>query len=419
MLLAVSAIWLGVAAQSPESLPNPNVGHPDNYIADPAGQLSAQTKREVNSRLDALRKRTTCEVGVAVVNSLDGMTIEDYSYELFRHWGLGKKDNNNGVLLVISPAEKAARIEVGSGAEGVLTDISCANIIRNRIVPAMKRGNLDMAVTGAVGDIYAALTDPAVAGELRSAQGEAGLSRIKALDKDVLWNFLVLVAGCVFLFTLVLFISDFSGTRRRDNYRRAMTWRNHMRTYWWGSLLSLGTALPIAILAYILYRHARDVAELCDTCGGKMKKLPEDKDNDYLSPSQDFEEKLGTVDYDVWLCPKCGTVERFPYVERQLKYQKCPECHTIAMNLVMDKVVDPPTTKNDGHGERLYQCQFCRHTRRENYRIPKKVDDSALLGAAVIGSALGRGGRGGGFGGGSMGGFGGGHSSGGGASGHW
>lgn len=418
MLLAVSVIWLAASAQSPESLPNPNVGHPDNYIADPAGQLSPQAKREVNSRLDALRKRTTCEVGVAVVNSLEGMTIEDYSYELFRHWGLGKKDNNNGVLLVISPAGKAARIEVGSGAEGVLTDISCANIIRNKVVPAMKKGNVDKAVAGAVEDIYGAMTDPAVAGELRSAQGEAGLSRIKTLDKDVLWNFLVLVAGCVFLFTLVLFIYDFSSTRRRDNYRRAMTWRNHLRTYWWGSLLSLGTALPFAILAYLLYRHARDVTEICDTCGGKMKKLSEKDDNAYLSPSQDFEERIGTVNYDVWLCPKCGTVERFPYVERQLKYQECPECHTIAMNLVMDKVVDPPTTKSEGHGERLYQCQFCRHTKRENYRIPRKADDSAVLAAAVLGSAIGRGGHGGG-GGGSIGGFGGGHSSGGGASGHW
>ncbi|MDE6010930.1 MAG: TPM domain-containing protein, partial [Muribaculaceae bacterium] len=311
-----------------------------------------------------------------------------------------------------------ARIEVGSGAEGVMTDIAAGKIMRNAFVPAMKEGNLNQAVSQTVDMTCEALSDPNVAEELRSNRTDGSMTEIKAIDGEVILAFLITVAVCVFLFALALFLIDFFNARKRDNYRRAMTWRPHLPIYWWSALFSCGLALPLALIARHLYRHARYVPEICDTCGATMQRLPEDKDNDYLTPSQDFEERLGTVDYDVWLCPECGTVERFPYEEQQLKYQRCPHCNTIAMNLVMDKTVDPPTVKHDGHGERIYQCQFCRHTRREGYRIPKKPDQAAAALAAGAAAGMLRGGSRGG-GGGFTGGFGGGHSSGGGATGRW
>ena len=422
-IMAIVAVGLIARAQNPSTLPNPNEADANAYVSDPSGLLSEHAESELNHQLAALRESTTCEVAVAIVGNLDGMTIEDYSHTLFEHWGVGKSDKNNGVLFVICPSERQSRIEVGSGAEGVLTDIACAKIIRSKVVPAMKDDNLSQAVYGVVSALSTALTDPEAAAELRSSKEDTTVERIKALDGKMFWNFVQVVICCVFIFALAMFVADLVITRRRDNYRRAMAWRSHMNTYWLCALLSLGAAFPIALIAFMLYRRARNVKEICDTCGTPMTKLSEEEDNAYLSPSQDFEEKIGSVDYDVWLCPNCGTVERFPYVERQLKYQKCPDCDTIAMNLVMDKVVDPPTATHEGHGERLYQCQFCRHTRRESYVIPKKTDDSAaaaaVIGGALLGSLGRRSGGGGGDGFGGGGGFGGGHSSGGGASGSW
>lgn len=424
VLAVVTLVMIGVAdlgAIPPEDVPNPQLRGANEFVADPDHLLSAATENYVNQHLDELRKTTTCEMAVAVIRSTGGESIEDYAYRLFNMWGLGASDKNNGVLLLIAVDDRRARIEVGSGAEGELPDITCGKIIRHTIAPAMKEGNVNQAVTSAVDKIYQVLTNPEVAEVLRS-ENTGTVRRVQAIGRDALWNFLGLVVLCVFLFTLAMFIFDLVRVAKRDNYRRAMTWRSHLSTYWWGAGLSLGLALPIALLALWMYRHARDKKEICDTCGAKMNKLSEDEDNAYLSPSQDFEEKLGTVDYDVWLCPECGTVERFPYVEKQLKYRECPDCHTIAMNLVMDKVVEKPTVHKAGHGERLYQCQFCRHRHREGYAIPKKEDPNvaaaAILGAP-IGSAGRRGGGGGGFGGFGGGGFGGGHSSGGGASGGW
>lgn len=415
-------LFVGIAnlhAQLPEELPNPNVGNPQNYVSDPNGMLSSSTKRHVNEVLDNLRHNTTAEMAVAVIRTTDDLPIEEYSYRLFKHWGIGKSDNNNGLLLVVAIDDRQAKIEVGSGAEGVITDMAADKVLRNALVPAMKEGNLNQAVANTVDDLYEAMTEADVAEELRSNRPEGAMSEVRAIDGDVIFSFIGVVAICVFLFVLAMFFIDFFSARKRDNYRRAMTWRPHLPIYWWGALFSCGLALPLALIARHLYRTSRFKPEICDSCGAKMKRLPEDEDNAYLSASQDFEEQLGTVDYDVWLCPECGTVERFPYVEEQLKYHKCPECNTIAMNLVMDKVVDEPTTTREGHGERIYQCQFCRHKRREGYRIPKKVDAAAaaLAAGAVAGMMSGRnsGGNGGGF----NGGFGGGHSSGGGATGRW
>ena len=285
----------------------------------------------------------------------------------------------------------------------------------------MKDDNLDAAVESAVNLMVSALEDPAVADELRSSQSDnfSGLST--GIDASVIWSFVRFVAGLMFLISLGLFIRDCVGARRhRSNYSKAEMWRSHLALYFWLGVLSFGAGLVFFLLAFFIYRRWRTRKIKCPVCGAGMKRLPEDKDNLLLTDSQDFEEKIRTVDYDVWECPRCGAVERFPYRARQKKYTECPSCHTVAMSLESDTVVRPSTVRTEGEGVKIYECRFCHHRDRRPYRIPRKEDPSAAIAAAaVIGSALGRGGRGGGGGGGFGGGFGGGATGGGGAGGSW
>ncbi len=81
---------------------NPNIADARSFVADPANMLSPETKAEVNRRLHGFRQGTSAEMAVAVVPEIGDMSIEEYSTELFRQWGLGKADNDNGILLVIS-----------------------------------------------------------------------------------------------------------------------------------------------------------------------------------------------------------------------------------------------------------------------------------------------------------------------------
>lgn len=391
------------------------------YVSDPANLLSEGVKAEVNDRLARLRAQTSVECVVALPPEIGDVEPVEWCEELFTLWGIGKSDKDNGVLLMISPGSRKAFLMTGYGVEGALPDVDCNNILNVYVYPAMRQDNLAKAVNDATSQISTILQDPTLAEELKSAQSDNYAGSLKTLDSSVIWNFVYGVAAVIFIISICVFIHDCVAARKcKSNYTKAELWRAHLPTFFWLGVLSCGAGLIFFLLAWAIYRRWRMRPLKCSTCGAKMKRLPEDKDNELLSDAQDFEEKIQSVDYDVWECPSCGTIERFPYRANQKKYTECPQCHTVAMCLECDMTVRPSTVATEGQGVKVYECQYCHYRNDKPYRIPKKEDpSSAIAAAAILGSALGRGGRGG-FGGGSMGGgFGGGRTGGGGAGGSW
>jgi len=96
------------------------------------------------------------------VPSLEGTSIEDYANQLFRFWNLGQANKNNGILLLIAPNERRARIEVGYGLEGVLPDAVASTIIQTTMVPQLRRGDYAGAIGKGVDSITEILNlDPA------------------------------------------------------------------------------------------------------------------------------------------------------------------------------------------------------------------------------------------------------------------
>ncbi|MCM1368904.1 MAG: TPM domain-containing protein [Candidatus Amulumruptor caecigallinarius] len=420
--LFITFISASAQVMKPEDMPNVNIADRREYVSDPTNILSPETREAINRQLYNLRLQTTAEVAVAIPPSIGDMPIEEWSEKLFTSWGIGKSDKDNGALLVLVPNDHLVRIQTGYGMEGVLPDISCANIIGRAVIPNMKENNPDAAVREAVGMMAQAIRDPAAARELKSKQADNFSGGLETLSPDVIWGFVRIIAGVMFAVGLCLFIYDCINSRkRRNNHDKSLMWRNHLIPFFWIGVFSLGLGLIFFILALIMYRTIRTKRLKCPTCGGKMHRLSEDEDNQLLSDSQDLEERLNTVDYDVWECDKCGTVERFPYPAKQTKYTECPACHTIARTLVEDRITRQPTVRTYGEGVKIYECLFCHHRDDKPYRIEKKEDASAAIAAAaILGAAAGRGSRGGGFGGGSFGGgFGGGSTGGGGASGGW
>ncbi|BFM07547.1 TPM domain-containing protein [Halioxenophilus aromaticivorans] len=112
-------------------------------VVDQAGMISAQAEQRIDQQLALLEKDTTVQLVVVTAPSLNGLTIESYGYQLGRHWGIGTKAANNGVLLIAAKQERRVRIEVGYGLEGMLTDALTANIIHQLITPEFKRGRFD------------------------------------------------------------------------------------------------------------------------------------------------------------------------------------------------------------------------------------------------------------------------------------
>jgi uncharacterized protein len=134
---------------------------PTGFVQDRAGVFSAGDVAALEQKLEAYEKASTNEVGVLVVPNMGGEDVEGYSNRVFHEWGIGKKDKKNGVLLVVSIADRKLRIEVGYGLEGVLPDGRAGQIIRESIVPAFKQQHYSAGILSGVDAILAQLnTDP-------------------------------------------------------------------------------------------------------------------------------------------------------------------------------------------------------------------------------------------------------------------
>ncbi|MBR5129846.1 MAG: TPM domain-containing protein [Alphaproteobacteria bacterium] len=111
-------------------------------IVDEAQILSAQVEQQLKTLLQSEAQH---QVVVVTLSDLEGKSIEEYGYQLGRHWGIGEKGNDNGVLLIIAPNERQARIEVGYGLEGVLTD-ALSSVILNDMSSALSENDYNQAV---------------------------------------------------------------------------------------------------------------------------------------------------------------------------------------------------------------------------------------------------------------------------------
>jgi uncharacterized protein len=129
-----------------------NYPEPTNYkyINDYANVISADTKNKIVQVGDELYKKTGAEVVAAVMEKTGDETIEDYSTGLFRKWGIGQKDKNNGVLILLafknSNYQRKSRIEVGYGLEGALTDAGTGSIQDEYMLPYYKNGDYSTGI---------------------------------------------------------------------------------------------------------------------------------------------------------------------------------------------------------------------------------------------------------------------------------
>ncbi len=159
-ILCVSAAVIAllvVAAIGPASAADP-IAFPKltGRVVDQAGLLSTATKAEIERYLEGHENATKNQIVVVTLRSLEGRSIEEVGYRLGRHWGIGQKGEDNGVLLIVAPTERRVRIEVGYGLEGVLTDAISSNIVHAVILPAFKRGDVDGGIReGAVSIVEA------------------------------------------------------------------------------------------------------------------------------------------------------------------------------------------------------------------------------------------------------------------------
>ena len=115
-------------------------------VVDDAHILSDATKTDLDQKLAALEQKTSRQLVVVTIPSLQGYEISDYGYQLGRAWGIGQAKLNNGILLIVAPTEHKVRIEVGYGLEPIMTDAFSSVIIQTQILPKFRAGDFNGGV---------------------------------------------------------------------------------------------------------------------------------------------------------------------------------------------------------------------------------------------------------------------------------
>jgi|AraplaMF_Col_mMF_1032025.scaffolds.fasta_scaffold01426_1 uncharacterized protein len=116
-------------------------------VVDDAHILNDETRDSLTEKLAALEAKTSRQLIVVTVPSLQGYEISDYGYQLGRSWGIGQSKLNNGALLIVAPTEHRVRIEVGYGLEPILTDAFSSVVIQTQITPRFRQGDFNGGVT--------------------------------------------------------------------------------------------------------------------------------------------------------------------------------------------------------------------------------------------------------------------------------
>jgi uncharacterized protein len=139
-------------------------------IVDQADLLTPEQEAQLTPRLEALERASSRQLVVATVRDLQGYPIEDYGYQLGRHWGIGQRGANNGVILLVAPNERKVRIEVGYGLEPIITDALSSQIIQDRILPRFRDNDYPGGILAGVDSIAAQLQAPPEVAERRALE---------------------------------------------------------------------------------------------------------------------------------------------------------------------------------------------------------------------------------------------------------
>ena len=336
LLLATNA----AGAESLASIPNPRV-RDGTWVTDTSGTLDPKIIAQLNERAAAFERDTTSEIAIVVIRSLDGLAIEDAAVKLFEMWEIGKKDRDNGLLLLWSTGDRRVRVEVGYGLEGALPDGKVGAILDQYVIPRFKANQFGQGVLDGVDALIAVARNQPLALASPST-------------------------------------SSYDGTPRSSG---------------WLPVLAVP---PIGVAALVGFRKwRRRRPRRCPQCQARMTRLDEAQDDQHLSKGELAEENVGSVDYDVWLCPSCAHHFTIRYPKWMSQYGECPQCHNRTL-LRTEETIEAATTSRSGTARVTEKCGFCTFARSFEKTLPRISQSSSSSGGGGSSSSFGGGRSGGG-----------------------
>ena len=181
--------------------------NPTGYVTDLAGAIAPETKSRLEALATELQEKTGAQMAIVTVHSLEGQSVENYAVDLYKQLGVGSKQENRGVLLLVSPDERKYRIEVGYGLEPVINDARAGDAGR-AMVPFLRQGDYSSATETAAWKLAKYIADDR--GVTLTGQPPAAVGRQQDDHSGSGIPFWLIIA----IFIFIGFISRSSGSGR-------------------------------------------------------------------------------------------------------------------------------------------------------------------------------------------------------------
>lgn len=413
-----------------ETVPNTKLVN-NSYVSNPDGILSESTVNQLNSILGNLEAESTAQVAIVMLTSIAGEDIFDFAQELFVKWGIGQKDKDNGLLILFVLDQRTIRFHTGFGIEGVLPDVVCKHIQEGSMVPYFRDGDYDKGMLMGVESVVEILSNPEAAKAIAKSAHAApqylynflitfsvfaimlgyilsGKEKfVKATDTLALsiskpyWIFLYIIlpigilssSYALSVSTLTLIIISYSygvfvliekynrlnnlikPFKEAEQYQKLYNFYLSQKGSWLFAAILFPLPMIFIYLIFISQRNSfRNTSRHCKKCGSRINaKLTEQAEDEFLQPGQISEEKIGTINYDVWKCNQCRRVEILHYPNPNSSYTTCPKCNSLTYHLGSKRTIQSATYESEGRGESERNCLHCGHQYIETFILPMLV----------------------------------------------
>lgn len=200
MLATIFLFFITSSAQAQAKIPNPPTQN--IFCQDFAKVLSPETVQAINDKSKETRSQTHVEIAVVTIHSLEGADIKEYSNELFRKWGIGDKETNSGILILVSMEDRKIRIETGYGSESLFPDSKVKGYIED-MKPFFKNGDFNTGIITAYNAITTEIVNhPDEIGNTKTSEKKANNSFGEIVLFFMLlpfWAQLLIVIGIIIL----------------------------------------------------------------------------------------------------------------------------------------------------------------------------------------------------------------------------
>lgn len=170
------------------------------FVNDYAGVLKGTTKDKLEALSKDLEAKTSAELAIAIVKSVEPLDSKTYAVKLFEKWKIGKKGKDNGLLILLAMDERRVEIEVGYGLEGVINDAKAGEILDKYVVPYFKSGEYGEGLYNGAA---------VVAGEIAKSAGQELGEQFKVKPEVGDWNTAVIIFVIIVGLFLIAFASGF------------------------------------------------------------------------------------------------------------------------------------------------------------------------------------------------------------------